>query len=80
MYESKSGAQGGIESVRKNGPIDDRYERRKSKKDEPYFVLKAGNGEPLGRSEMYSSESAMENGIQSVKDNCGTETVDDQTT
>ncbi len=54
MYETKGGAQGGIESVRKNGPLDERYERKKSKNDEPYFVLKAGNGEPLGRSEMYS--------------------------
>jgi uncharacterized protein YegP (UPF0339 family) len=30
-------------------------------------VLKAGNGEVIERSEMYSSAGAMENGIELVK-------------
>jgi uncharacterized protein YegP (UPF0339 family) len=68
-YESKQGAEKGIESVRKNAPDDNRYERKTAKNDEAYFVLKAGNGEQLGRSETYSSTSAMENGIESVKKN-----------
>jgi hypothetical protein len=68
-YESKQGAEKGIESVRKNAPDDNRYERKTAKNDEAYFVLKAGNGEALGRSETYSSASAMENGIESVKTN-----------
>ncbi len=34
-----------------------------------HFNLKAGNGETIGKSEMYSSTSAMENGIASVKKN-----------
>jgi len=33
------------------------------------FNLKAGNGEIIGKSEMYSSTSAMENGIASVEKN-----------
>lgn len=68
-YETKQGAEKGIESVRKNASDDNRYERKTSKNGEAFFVLKAGNGEPLGRSETYSSESAMENGIESVKRN-----------
>lgn len=68
-YETKQGAEKGIESVRKNASDDNRYERKTAKNNEPYFVLKAGNGEPLGRSETYSSTSAMENGIESVKKN-----------
>lgn len=68
-YESKQGAEKGIESVRKNAADDNRYERKTAKNDEAYFVLKAGNGEPLGRSETYTSTSAMENGIESVKKN-----------
>jgi uncharacterized protein YegP (UPF0339 family) len=68
-YTAKSSAQAGIESVRANAPIDERYDRRKSSKEEPYFVLKAANGEIIGKSEMYSSSSAMENGIESVKTN-----------
>ena len=79
LYEGKSGAENGIESVRKNSPDDNRYDRRESKNGEPYFVLKAGNGEVIGKSEMYSGESAMENGIESVKTNGPTATVDDNT-
>jgi uncharacterized protein YegP (UPF0339 family) len=68
-YETKQGAEKGIESVRKSAADDKRYERKIAKNDEAFFVLKAGNGEPLGRSETYSSTSAMENGIESVKNN-----------
>ena len=68
-YESKSGAENGIESVKKNAPDDARYDRRSSSGGDPYFVLKAGNGEVIGRSETYSSTSAMENGIKSVMSN-----------
>jgi uncharacterized protein YegP (UPF0339 family) len=68
-YETRAGAEKGVESVRKNAADDNRYERKTAKNDEAFFVLKAGNGEPLGRSETYSSVSAMENGIESVKRN-----------
>ncbi|HZH35157.1 MAG TPA: YegP family protein [Pyrinomonadaceae bacterium] len=77
MYESKGGATNGIESVKRNASDDARYERKESGKGEPYFVLKAGNGEPIGRSENYSSTASMENGIQSVKENAPTATVED---
>ena len=69
MYESRSAAQNGIQSVKKNAADDARYDRLTAKSGDPYFVLKAGNGEPIGRSEMYSSAAAMENGIESVKKN-----------
>ena len=68
-YETKQGAEKGVESVRKNAADDNRYERKTAKNGDAFFVLKAGNGEPLGRSETYSSLSAMENGIESVKRN-----------
>lgn len=79
MYEAKAGAENGIESVRKNGVEEKRFERRESKKKEPYFVLKAGNGQIIGRSEMYKSNAAMENGIQSVIKNAADAKLDDQT-
>ena len=68
-YSSKQGAEGGIESVKTNAPIEERYERKTSTGGDPYFSLKAANGQSLGRSEMYSSKAAMENGITSVKNN-----------
>ena len=54
-------------------------ERKTSVKNEPYFVLKAANHEIIGRSEMDSSASAMENGIASVKANAPGATVTDLT-
>jgi uncharacterized protein len=68
-YESRAAAENGIAAVRKNAPDDGRYERKTSKAGEPYFVLKSGNGEVIGKSEMYSAPAAMENGIASVKQN-----------
>jgi len=78
-YMAKSSAEGGIASVRKNAPIESRYERKTSTGSQPYFVLKAANGEPIGRSETYSSTSAMEKGIESVKENAPDATVEDLT-
>lgn len=69
MYEAKAGAINGIESVRAHAAHEQRYERAVSAQAEPYFVLKAGNGEVIGRSQTYSSNAAMENGIASVRAN-----------
>lgn len=68
-YETKAAAQNGAESVKKNAGDENRFERKKNKNGEPYFILKAGNGQEIGRSESYSSDSAMENGLQSVMKN-----------
>ncbi len=77
-YASKSGCSNGIESVRKNSQDDARFERKTAKDGSPFFSLKAGNGEIIGSSEMYSSASAMENGIASVKKNAPEASVDDK--
>lgn len=69
MYETRAAAENGIESVRKNAADDANFERKTSSAGDPYFSLKAANGQIIGKSEMYSSEAAMENGIESVKTN-----------
>jgi uncharacterized protein YegP (UPF0339 family) len=79
LYVDKAGAQGGIESVKKHAGNDANYERKASSKGESYFVLKSANQEVIGTSEMYSSASAMEDGIASVKDNAPGATVVDLT-
>ena len=68
-YASKSGCENGIESVRKNSKKDSMFDRCTAKNGAPYFCLKSTNGQVIGNSEMYSSNSAMENGIASVKKN-----------
>lgn len=68
-YKSKQAAEEGIASVQKNAGADDRYQRKAAQDQSPYFLLLATNGEVIGKSEMYSSTSAMESGIDSVKKN-----------
>jgi len=79
LYKEKHGALNGIESVKVNAGEDTRFERRIAKNGQPYFVLKAGNGEIIGKSEMYSAVAAMEHGIESVKKNAVAARVDDGT-
>lgn len=78
-YESKKAAQTGIQSVRKNAGNEKRYELKVSRKGEPYFVLKAGNGEPIGKSEMYKANQGRDNGIRSVSKNAPDAILVDET-
>lgn len=68
-YTTKQNAINGLESVQDNCTDDSNFVRKTAKDGSPYFVLRAKNNEPIGRSEMYSSIPAMENGIRSVKEN-----------
>jgi len=69
VYRSKQDALDGIESVRTNAPNAARFQRKVAKDNSPYFVLLAANGQTIGKSEMYSENAAMENGIKSVMAN-----------
>jgi uncharacterized protein YegP (UPF0339 family) len=79
QYAEKANALKGIESVRSHGPQDGHFERKVSAKAEPYFSLKAANGQMIGTSQMYSSEAARDNGIASVINNAQTPEVKDLT-
>ena len=68
----------GIDSVRSNSAKSDRFQRRTAMDGKYYFVLKASNGEEVGRSQMYKSESGCRNGMASVARNApGAAVVDD---
>ena len=47
------------------------YQLSKSKDGQYWFVLKAGNGETILTSERYKAKASAENGIASVRTNCG---------
>lgn len=68
-YNSPFMRDNGIAAIRLNCTIDSRYERRIASNGKSYFVLKAANGEIIGRSELYGSRRSLENGIASVKKN-----------
>ena len=77
-YTTKAACHNGIESVKVNSQDDSRFERKTSTNGKPYFNLHAGNGQVIGKSELYESTAAMENGIDSVKKNApAAETVEE---
>ncbi|MGO4292709.1 YegP family protein [Chitinophaga sp. RAB17] len=78
-YTSRSGCDNGIESVRTNSQIDERFEKKTSTNGKYYFNLKAANGQVVGTSEMYESSSSRDNGIASVKTNAPKATVEEPT-
>jgi uncharacterized protein YegP (UPF0339 family) len=79
LYADKGGAANGIEAVRTNGPHESRFERKLSALGEPYFSLKAPNGQIIGTSEMYGSEASRDNGIRSVVTNSPSMIIKDLT-
>ena len=78
-YNQRSGAENGIDSVRKNAPDDNRYERKETASGGYRFNLKAANGQVIGTSETYKSSAARDNGIDSVKRNAPDAALSDLT-
>lgn len=77
MYTTKAAAENGIASVKTNAVDNTRYERRADKNAKPYFVLKAANTQIIGTSQIYASETAMEEGVASAIANGATAEVAD---
>jgi hypothetical protein len=92
-YKSKAALKNGIESVRKNAgsDIEDQtlkdFEEKKcpkweifsDKADDFRFRLKAANGEIiLAASEGYSAKASAKKGIESVRNNIGSEIVEEE--
>lgn len=78
-YAQKSSCTNGIESVRKNSQAEERFETKQSTTGKWSFTLKATNGQVIGTSQTYDSDSGCRNGIKSVAANAPAATVDDQT-
>ena len=68
-YTTKTACLNGIESVKKNAANADKYEVKVAKNGNPFFNLKATNGQVIGASQMYASEATMKAGIASVMKN-----------
>ncbi|SEE49816.1 hypothetical protein SAMN04487765_2828 [Tenacibaculum sp. MAR_2010_89] len=68
-YDNKQGCKNGIISVKENAPEDNNYEKKTASNGKYYFVLKALNNKVIGKSQMYTSTSGRDKGIESVKDN-----------
>ena len=68
-YKTTASCLNGVESVKKNSQDDKRFEVKVSSNGKPFFNLMASNGQVIGTSQMYASETTMKNGIASVKRN-----------
>lgn len=78
-HTTNSAAKDGIASCKSNSSNDSRYVEKESSVRDPFFILKGGNGETIGTSEMYSSATARDNGIKSCKENGPTAPTEDLT-
>jgi len=77
-YVAKSSCENGIESVRRNAQDDAKFEKKTASNGKFYFNLKATNGQVIGSSQMYVSQSSCDNGIESVKNNAPNASIDNE--
>jgi uncharacterized protein YegP (UPF0339 family) len=68
-YVAKASAQNGIASVQTHSVDDAMYELKTAKDGRHYFNLKAANGQVVGTSQMYTTETARVVGMASVQTN-----------
>jgi len=78
-YSSKSGCTNGINSVRVNSIKPDRFIKKETDSGKFRFNLTAANGQVIGTSQNYDSESGCDNGISSVSKTAPEAKIDDQT-
>lgn len=79
LYKARGSAENGIASVQTNSAADERFERKTAANGKFFFNLKATNGQVIGTSQMYASESTRDGGIGSVKENGSSTTIKDNT-
>lgn len=75
-YSAKSSCLNGVESVKKNSVDEARFEIKEAKDGRKFFNLKATNGQIIGSSQMYKTDSGLRNGIASVQKNAQGEVKD----
>ncbi len=78
-YKAKGSCTNGIESVQKNCSNPDCFEKTTTSGGQFRFNLKSTNGQVIGTSQNYKSESGRDNGIESVKRSAPDASIDDQT-
>jgi len=78
-YREKRSAFNGIASIKKNCLLPERFVKKNTVDGRPYFVLKAGNHEIIGKSQTYDCMMGCESGISSVVQNAPIAEVDDLT-
>ena len=78
-YSSRDACNNGIDSVRRHAKAVANFDKKTAKDGSPYFSLMAGNGQSIGKSEMYRSSTSRDKGIASVMRNAGDARIVDTT-
>jgi uncharacterized protein YegP (UPF0339 family) len=78
-YSAKKSCLNGVESVKKNSQDPDRFVKKKTPSGKIRFNLTSTNGQVVGTSQSYSSESGCRNGMKSVAECSPGASTDDQT-
>lgn len=66
-YKQKTSATNGIESVRKNCIVEERYELKTAKNGKLFFNIKATNGQIVATSSFFDTEDDRKSAITYVK-------------
>jgi uncharacterized protein YegP (UPF0339 family) len=66
-YTTKDACLNGINSVKENSALDERFESYQDAAGKHRFRLKAANYQIIGVGEAYESEANLKSGIESVK-------------
>jgi uncharacterized protein YegP (UPF0339 family) len=78
-YAAKKSCLNGVESVKKNSQDPDRFVKKKTPSGKFRFNLTSTNGQVVGTSQSYASESGCRNGMKSVAECSPGASTDDQT-
>ena len=78
-YSSKPSCMNGVQSVQKNSQVPDRFVKKTTASGKFRFNLTASNGQTVGTSQSYASESGCNNGMKSVANCAPGASTDDQT-
>ena len=68
-YTQKASCDNGIASVKKNCLDENCFEKKQTDSGKYHFNLKSTNGQVIGTSQTYESESGCDNGMKSVAAN-----------
>lgn len=79
MYTTRAAAENGIASVQKNGGSTERFEKKTASNGKVFFVLKAGNHQIIGKSELFANEAACDKGMADVQTHAATAALNDTT-
>lgn len=77
-YSSKASCLNGVQSVKKNSQNPDRFARKTTASGKFRFSLTSSNGQTVGISQSYASESGCNNGMESVANGAPGASTDDQ--